>query len=109
MPPCERPVSVVMTGRGGRLVVKRNASGFPRVNACGNMIRGHRLGAPHGLRTGDAVRVNREEFETRRRVCMLRTARFDGRCQIETASGAKFNVMASTLTLIHRGCGARVR
>ena len=39
----------------------------------------------------------------------LTTARSDGRCVAQLKSGAKINIMASRLALIHHGCGAHVQ
>ena len=104
-----RALTITMTGRGRRAVVKHNASGFPRLNQDGTIVRSYRSTPPHGLRAGDSVRIDKAEIGRRRRIGTLRTARHDGRCTVETHNGTKRNVMASTLTLVHRGCGARIQ
>ena len=106
---CQHPVSVKMTGRGRRLIVRRNASGFPALNKNGTPVTGHRGTPPHGLRAGDTVRIERTDLGQRRRIATLTTARHDGRCVALLRSGNKVNIMASRLTLIHHGCGALVR
>ena len=106
---CQRPVSVKMTGRGRRLVVRRNASGFPALNKNGTPVTGHRSRPPHGFRAGDTVRIDRADFGRRRRIATLTSARHDGRCVAVLRSGEKINIMASRLALVHHGCGALVR
>ena len=106
---CERPVAVKMTGRGRRLVVRRNASGFPALKKNGTPVSGHRGKPPHGLRAGDTVRIDRADFGQRRRIATLTTARHDGRCVAVLRSGEKINIMASRLALVHHGCGAYIR
>ena len=105
---CAAPVRIEMTGCGRRLVVRRNGAGFPALKKDGTPIAGHRHGAPHGVRAGDVVRVDKPEFGRRRRTAVVTTARYDGRCKIRLRSGKEVNIMASRLAIIHRGCGARV-
>ena len=104
---CECPLRVQMTGRGRRLVVKVNASGFPRLKNDGSPATGHRECPPCGLRAGDTVRIGKKGFGQRRRIGIATTVRNDGRCVV-TSAGKKFNVMANALTLAHRGLGARI-
>ena len=106
---CERTLAITMTGRGRRAVVQHNASGFPRLTKDGTIVQSFRETPPHGFRAGDMVRIDKEGVGRRQRIGTLRTARHDGRCTVETHNGTKLNVMGSTLTLIHRGCGARVQ
>ena len=106
---CQRALTITMTGRGRRLVIKRNASGFPRLNSRGHVVQGHRKAPPHGLRAGDTVSIGKAGVGRRRRIATLTTARFDGRCIVDTHHGQRTNVMASTLTLVHRGCGSRIQ
>ena len=106
-PRCAAPARIAMTGRGRRLVVRRNASGFRALKADGGPVRRHRPRPPYGLRAGDVVRIDAPGFGRRRRIAVLSTARFDGRCVAQLRSGAKVNIMASRLALIHHTCGAR--
>ena len=106
---CAHPVHVMTTGRGRRLVVRRNASGFPALKNDGTPVNPNRWMPPHGFRAGDVVRIDKEGFGRRRRIATLTTARSDGRCVAGLKSGAKINVMASRLALIHHGCGAHVQ
>ena len=62
-----RPVDVVMTGRERRLVVRRNASGFPAPKNDGTPLNPSRRVPPHGLRAGDSARIDKEGFGRRRR------------------------------------------
>ena len=114
-----RALRIDMTGRGRRLVVKVNQSGFPRLKKKKTTdgtrtawkkvpVAGHRATPPCGLRAGDTVYVNKPSFGRRRRVCVAISVRHDGRCVIQNHDGRKFNVMASALTLAHRGLGARI-
>ena len=104
---CERPLRIAMTGRGRRRVVARNASGFPRLRRNGRIVASHRARPPHDIRTGDTVTV--EDAGRRTRLGVARTARHDGRCVVERRDGARVNVMAARLTVVHRTCGARVQ
>ena len=106
---CGLPKLIEMTGRGRRLVVKRNASGFPRLKRDGTVVAGHRATPPHGFRAGDTVRINKDGFGVRQRTALLTTARWDGRCVAELGNGKRINLTASALTLIHHGCGAHIR
>ena len=106
---CDRALRITMTGRGRNAVVKHNASGFPRLTKDGTIVQSYRETPPHGFRAGDMVRIDKKGVGRRRRIGTLRTARHDGRCTVETHNGTRLNVMAATLTLIHRGCGARVQ
>lgn len=56
---CSAPVGIEMTGRGRRLVMRRNGAGFPALKNDGTPISGHRHGAPDGLHAGDVVRVDK--------------------------------------------------
>ena len=103
---CERTVRMLMTGRGRRLVVRRNKSGFPALKDDGTLANPSRWTPPHGFRAGDIVRIEKEGFGRRRRIATLTTARTDGRCVGRLRSGNKINIMASRLALIHHGCGA---
>ena len=38
----------------------------------------------------------------------LSSARYDGRCVVETSARERVNVMAHALVLVHRGVGARI-
>ena len=106
---CGHPLSITMTGRGSRLVIRRNASGFPRLKKDGSVVAGHRSMPPHGFRAGDVVRIDKPGFGVRRRTATLTTARWDGRCVVALRSGERHNIMASRLTIIHRGLGARIQ
>ena len=106
---CGQPLSITMTGRGSRLVIRRNASGFPRLKNDGSVIAGHRSMPPHGLRAGDVVRIDKPGFGVRQRTGTLTTARWDGRCVVALRSGDRHNIMASRLSIIHRGLGARIQ
>lgn len=114
-----RALRMDMTGRGRRLVIKVNKSGFPRLKnkktTCQGrkawekvLVTGHRETPPCGLRAGDTVYVNKPDFGRRRRICVATTVRQDGRCVIRSQDGKSFNVNASSLTLAHRGLGARI-
>ena len=103
-----RPLTITMTGRGRTAVVKHNASGFPRLTSSGTVVRSFRKTPAHGLRAGDTVRIEKDGIGRRRPIGALRTARQDGRCTVQIDSTRLLNVMASTLTLIHRGNGVRV-
>ena len=83
---CGRPVRITMTGRGRRLVVARNASGFPRLDGKKRIVRSHRATPPHGLRAGDAVRGREARKDGRIVRGTLTTARHDGRCVVEASS-----------------------
>ena len=104
---CERPLRIEMTGRGRRLVVGVNASGFPRLRNDGSIVTGHRERPPCGLRAGDEVRIGKAGVGRRRRRGIAATVRHDGRCVVVTKKG-RVNVMASALSLARRGMGARV-
>ena len=106
---CGQPISITMTGRGSRLVVRKNASGFPLLKNDGNIVASHRSMPPHGLRAGDVVRIDRPSFGARQRTVTLTTARWDGRCVVALRSGQPHNIMASRLAIIHRGLGARIQ
>ena len=106
---CEHPVQMMMTGRGRRLVVRRNSSGFPALKNDGTPVNPSRWMPQHRLRAGDVVRIDKEGFGRRTRIATLTTARSDGRCVGRLKSGAKINIMASRLALIHHGCGAYVQ
>ena len=64
---------------------------------------------PHGLRADDGGRIDKEGFGRRKRIATLTTARPDGRRVARLKSGAKINIMASRLALIHHGCRAHVQ
>ena len=64
---------------------------------------------PHGFRAGDVVRIEKPGFGVRRRTATLTTTRWDGRCVVALRSGERHNIMASRLTIIHRGLGARIQ
>ena len=102
-------MNIKMTGRGRRLVVIRNKQGFAKLLKNGGHYEHHRENPPHGFRIGDCVRIDKHGFGTRQRVDMLKTARWDGRYEVEFRNGTKRNVMASKPGLIHHGRGARVR
>ena len=104
-----RPLDISMTGRGRRLVVKRNASGFPRLKNDGRIVDSHRETPPHGLRAGDAIRANKPSKKGQLVRGTLSTARHDGRCIVKTRAGARINCMANTLNLVHRGTGAHIQ
>ena len=104
-----RPLEISMIGRGRRLVVKRNASGFPRLKNDGRIVDSHRETPPHGLRAGDTVRGNQPSKKGQIVRGTLSTARHDGRCTVKTRAGARINCMANTLILMHRGTGAHIQ
>ena len=104
-----RPLEISTTGRGRRLVVKRNASGFPRRKKDRRIVDSHRETPPHGLRAGDAVRGKKPTKTGQLVRGTLSTARHDGRCTVKTRAGARINCMARTLTLVHRGTGAHIQ
>ena len=104
---CERPLRIEMTGRGRRLVVAVNASGFPRLKNDGSIVRGHRERPPCGLRAGDEVRIEKAGIGRRRRRGVAATVRHDGRCEVVTKKG-RINIMANALSLARRDVGARV-
>ena len=105
---CERALSLHVTGRGRRLVVKRNGRGMPRRRTDGAPIASHRGTPPHGFRAGDMVRIDTEGVGRRRRFGVLRCARHDGGCDVQVRSGKPRKVSASKLTLLHRTLGVRV-
>ena len=104
-----RPLEISTTGPGRRLVVKRNASGFPRRKKDRRIVDSHRETPPHGLRAGDAVRGKKPTKTGQLVRGTLSTARHDGRCTVKTRAGARINCMARTLTLVHRGTGAHIQ
>ena len=105
---CERALRIEMTGRGRRLVVPVNASGFPRRKKDGRtVVTGHRERPPCGLRAGDEVHIEKTDIGRRRHRGTAATVRHDGRCVVVTPKG-RINVMASKLTLARRGLGARI-
>ena len=106
---CGQALAIIMTGRGSRLVIRRNSSGFRRLKNDGNVVAAHRSMPPHGFRAGDVVHIDKPSFGVRRRTATLTTARWDGRCVVELGSGKRHNIMASRLAIIHRGLGARVQ
>ena len=106
---CENHLTLKMTGRGRRLVVKRNLHGMPRRRKDGTRCATHRHTPPHGFRTGDVVRIDKEGFGQRRRIAVLTTARHDGRLEAQLGNGQNINIMASKVTRIHRTLGARVQ
>ena len=103
------PHRITMTGRGSHLVVRRNASGFPRLKKDGSTYAAHRSIPPHGIRCADVVRIDKAGRGARRRVGTVTTARHDGRCEIALRSGDKVKVRASRLAVIHRSVGALVQ
>ena len=103
---CTQPLAITMTGRGRRLVVKRNAAGFPRRTKAGDMVQGHRARAQHGRRAGDVVIIN--ATHRRGRLATLTTARDDGRCVATTNDGTRTHVNAAKTTLVHRTVGATI-
>ena len=106
---CKRHLTLKMTGRGRRLVVKRDHHGMPRRRNDGTSYAAHRRTPPHGFRAGDTVRIDKEGFGRRRRTAVLTTARHDGRLKAQIRNGQSINVMASKVTRIHRTLGARVQ
>ena len=115
-----RALHIRMTGRGRRLVRAVNKSGFPRLRKVPTTYDGrrawaqvpcewHRETPPCGLRAGDTVRIRKEGFGRRRRIGVATTVRHDGRCVVQVGRGEPFNIMASRLTLAHRGLGAHIR
>ena len=105
---CERTMRIEMTGRGRRLVVPVNASGFPRRKKDERtVVAGHRERPPCGLRAGDEVRIEKAGIGRRRRRGTATTVRHDGRCVVVTGRN-RVNVMASRLALARRSLGARV-
>ena len=94
---CGRPVRITMTGRGRRLVVPRNASGFPRLDGKKRIVGSHRATPPHGLRAGDAVQGRAARKDGRIVRGTPTAARHDGRCVVGTTSRNRINVMAHTL------------
>ena len=106
---CKRHLTLKMTGRGRRLVVKRDHHGMPRRRNDGTSCAAHRRTPPHGFRAGDTVRIDKEGFGRRRRTAVLTTARHDGRLKAQIRNGQSINVMASKVTRIHRTLGARVQ
>ena len=106
---CGQPLSITMTGRGSRFIIRRNASGFPRLKKDGRVVAGHRSMPPHGFRAGDVVRIDKPGFGVRRCTGTLTTARWDGRCVVALRSGERCNIMESRLAIIHRGLGARIQ
>lgn len=105
---CSRALSIHMIGRGRRLVVNRDAFGFPRERSDGSDVASHRKTPPHGVRCGDVVRIDKPGLRVRRRTGTVTTARWDGRCVVKHRSGERINVMASRLAIIHRDVGARI-
>ena len=103
---CSQPLAITMTGRGRRLVVKRNAAGFPRRTSAGDVIQSHRARAQHGRRAGDVVIINAPH--RRGRLATLTTARHDGRCVAATNDGTRTHVKAQNTTLVHRTVGATI-
>ena len=106
---CERHLNIDMTGRGRRLVVKRDKHGMPRRRNDGNRVAAHRETPAHGFRAGDTVRIEKNNFGRRRRVAVLKSARHDGRLNALLGNGKRVNLMAAKATLIHRTPGAIVR
>ena len=115
-----RALQIRMTGRGRRLVRAVNQSGFPRLRKVPTTYNGrrawaqvpcewHRKTPPCGLRAGDTVRIHKEGFGHRRRIGVATTVRHDGRCVVQIGRDKPFNIMASRLTLAHRGLGAHIR
>ena len=86
---CGRPLRIKTTGRGRRLVVPRNASGFARRTKKGAIVETHRERAPHGLRAGDVVRGTPPHADGPIVRGVLATARYDGRCVVETKSAQR--------------------
>ena len=80
-------MNIKMTGRDRRLVVIRNKQGFPKLLKNGGHYEHHRENPPHGVRTGDCVRIDKHGFGTRQRVGVLKTARWDGRYEAEFRNG----------------------
>ena len=103
---CTQPLAITMTGRGRRLVVKRNASGFPRRTKAADMVQGHRARAQHGRRAGDVVIIN--ATHRRGKLATLTTARHDGRCVATTNDGTRTHVNAAKTTLVQRTLGATI-
>ena len=102
---CTQPLAITMTGRGRRLVIKRNAAGFPRLTKTG-IVKGHRARPAHGRRAGDVVIINGRGKRTA--LATLTTARHDGRCVAMLKDTTKVHVMAHQTTLVHRTMGANI-
>ena len=97
---CARALEITMTGRGNRLVVPRNASGFPRLTKRGTIVKSHRGRPPHGLRAGDRV-YGRASRTGQQALGALTAARYDGRCTVATRSGPRVNITAKQLVSCH--------
>ena len=70
----ETQTSITMTRLGSRLVVRRNASGLPRLKKARGGVGGHRSMAPHGFRAVNVVRIDKPSVGVRRRTATLTTA-----------------------------------
>ena len=106
---CARALNVKMARGRSRLVINRNAAGFPRLKTGSRIVAGHRAYPAHGYRSGDVVRIDKAGVGRGRRIGMLATARNDGRCEAIVHGGKRISVTASRLTLVHRGIGASIR
>ena len=60
----------------------------------------------HGIAAGDVALWDRQGVGRRRKVVQVAVARADGRCEV-AARGIRYNAQASTLTVVHKGQGAR--
>ena len=103
---CEAPVVIEMGGRGRRQKVKVNGSGAQERRKDGQLVLFAGGRHAHGVAAGDVALWDREGVGRRRRVVQVAVARADGRCEV-VARGVRYNAQASTLTILHRGQGAR--
>ena len=98
------------TERGRRRRVgRKNAAGFHTLKNNGTPVSPSQWIPPHGLRAGNAVRIDKEGFGHDERVAVLATARSDERCANPVKSRTQINVMASQLALIHHECKAHMQ